>query len=203
MPSNLIKVILSIIGLSPALLLLYLVKLYKEWAQLSIYFSLKSFDKAIVGGKELLRMHCFLLIFIAMVLLAGFIIRFAGRKFSVGRIEAKTIKPSDNNFNTVIFSIIPAVIKFSNPGINDGTILIIFVTLGTLMGLTMKGSYHHNIVLKLLFRYRHYEVQETKGGTYLVVSKRYLINPAELTQYVRLADHMLLDIVKNKNRTDA
>jgi hypothetical protein len=85
-------------------------------------------------------------------------------------------------------------LKIYSPEISDGLILIAFLLIGIVLGLAMKSSYHFNIVLKLIFGYSHYEVQTTAEITYLMLSKTPLINKKTISEYVNLADHMLLNI---------
>ena len=189
MPSNFIKILLTLVGLSPALLVLYFVKLVSTFSSLKIYL-----DFSYKGFTNFIQTNYLLLLFVLAIIVAGYIVKFAKANFAIGRIEVKQVKPADINFTTVIFSIIPLLVKLYNPEISDVIILIAFFLVGITLGLVMKSSYHFNIVLKLLFGYNHYEVQTMAEVTYLMLSKEQLINKKYISQYVKLADHMLLNV---------
>jgi hypothetical protein len=194
MPSNLIKIILALTGLSPALLLLYIVKIINGFHSLSIYISVKSFPQAFKEVYNLIQNHYLFVLFIVLVIIARRIVKFAKNNCAVGRIEVKSVKPGDINFTTVIFSIILSLAKFYNPNLPDAILIATFVITGLVFGLIMKSSYHFNLTLKLILGYSHYEVQTKEEITYLMLSKKQLINRKGITHYVKLADHMLLNV---------
>jgi hypothetical protein len=194
MPSNLIKVILALTGLSPALLLLYIVKMINDYHKLSIYVRSNSFSQFVEDTGNFIENHYLIILFAVFVILARWIVSFAKKRFAIGRIDIKSVKPGDINFTTVIFSIIPLLVKIYSPNVSDGILVGAFLAAGIVLGLAMKSSYHYNLTLKLILGYSHYEVQTKEEITYLILSKKQLINKKDITQYVRLADHMLLNI---------
>jgi hypothetical protein len=194
MPSNFIKIILALAGLSPALLLLYIVKMMTDYKDLSVYINVSSFSQAMAETRNLLGTHFLLVLFIALVLVARYIIEFAKNNFSVGRIDVKSIKPADINLITILFSVFPMLTKLYYPGISNALLVTIILLVGIVFGFTMKASYHFNATLKILLGYSHYEVQTKEEITYLMVSKTKLINRKHIKEYVRLADHMLLNV---------
>jgi hypothetical protein len=194
MPSNLIKIILALTGLSPALLLLYIVKMINDYPKLYFYVHANSLKQVIEETGNFLENHYLIILFGVLVIVARLIVRFAKKTFAVGRIDIKSIKPGDINFTTVIFSIIPLIVKLYSPNVPDVIIVGAFLAVGLVLGIAMKSSYHFNLTLKLILGYNHYEVQTKEEITYLMLSKKQLINKKDIIQYVSLADHMLLNI---------
>jgi hypothetical protein len=131
------------------------------------------------------------------VLIASNIVNYAKRSFSIGRIEVKSIKPADNNFVSIISSLIPLLVKIYNPDLSDGLLITAFFLVGLVIAFTIKTAYHFNLILRFFLGYRHYEIQTKEEITYLILSKKQLINRKEVTRYVKLADHMLLNIQNN------
>jgi hypothetical protein len=194
MPSNFIKVILALTGLSPALLLLYIVKIIHDFPRLTIYIKVNSPQQFAKEAGNFIQNHYLLILFVFLVIVARYIVKFAKDNFSIGRINVKSVKPGDTNFTTVIFSTIPLLVKLYSPDVSDGVLVGAFLAAGIVLGLAMKSSYHFNLTLKLILGYSHYEVQSMEEITYLMVSKKQLINRKSITKYVKLADHMLLNV---------
>jgi hypothetical protein len=194
MPSTFIKILLSFTGISPALLLLYLYRIYHEFKHLSIYIKAGSLREIGAGVVNFLSIHYLLLLFVGFVLVAGKIMKLAKTRFAVGRISAKSIKSADNNFGSVLTSLVPILIKFISPDLPDWVILVCFVGFGLVLAITGKGSYNLNIVLRVGFGYRHYEIATKAEVTYLMLSKTQLINPKDISEYAQLTDHMIVKI---------
>jgi hypothetical protein len=131
---------------------------------------------------------------VGFVLVAGKIMKLAKTRFAVGRINVKSIKSADNNFGSVLTSLVPILIKFISPELSDWVILICFVAFGWVLAVTGKGSYNLNIVLRVVFGYRHYEIANKAEVTYLMLSKTQLINPKDISEYAQLTDHMIVKI---------
>jgi len=195
MPSSFIKVILAFTGLSPALLILYIYRIYHEYEHLSIYIKAGSFHEIGLGIENFLSLHYLLFVFVALVIIAMIIMKVAETKFSHGRITVKSIKPADNNFVPIFTSIAFILLKTINPDLSDWIIFVCFILLGLGLGITAKTSFHYNIVLRFFFGYRHYEIATKSEVSYLMLSKTELINPSEISKYIRLADHMIVNIV--------
>jgi hypothetical protein len=194
--SSFVKFFLVIAGLSPALLGLYLVKLFRIYGRLSIYLRIGSVHEIKAGLVESINDHLFLIVFVLIGLSTIGLVYFAKKRSSVGRIAVKSIKPADFNFLSSIFSVILPVWKFYDPSTADKIFLLGYLIMVILYAAVVKGSYHYNLFMKLFLRYNHYEVQTVDDVTYLVLSKHKLINKGQLTQYIYLTDSMLLNVSK-------
>lgn len=194
MYSSFIRVLLALIGLSPILLSLYIVNFIQRYKQISISIKFSSINDFWRGLTIFLRTNYLLILFIAAVVLAHLMVKYAKNKLAIGRIEVKSIKPGDNNFFTLLFSIIVPFARFYNPTLSDKYYMAFFFAVAIIYGLVMKASYHFNIVLKLFLNYTHYEIATTGEVTYLLLSKRKIVNKLQVTKYVYLTDHMLVDV---------
>ncbi|MES1181967.1 MAG: hypothetical protein ABUL44_04140, partial [Flavobacterium sp.] len=168
-------------------------RMINDYHKLSIYVKANSVRQIIDEAGNFFENHYLIILFGVFVVVARRIVNFAKKRFAIGRIDVKSVKPGDINFTPVLFSIIPLLVKiYSN--VSDGILVCAFLTAGTVFGLIMKSSYHYNLTLKLILGYSHYEVQTKEEITYLILSKKQLINKNDITKYVKLADHMLLNI---------
>jgi hypothetical protein len=176
MYSSFIRILLALLGLSPVLLSLYMVKIIRCINRLSIYFKVNNLKDLLNGLLEIIELHSLLLLFFLAAFLARLIVTNAQKKLPIGRIAIKAIKPGDTNFFPLLFSVILPFYKFYNPAVGDIMYMACFVFIAIVYGMTMKNSYHFNLVLKLLLGYNHYEVTTSGEITYLLLSKEKLVN---------------------------
>lgn len=201
--TSFIRIVIVAIGLSPVLLSLYIVKMIRIHQQLRFFFAGNSLSDFIAGAANFVNVNGLLLIFVGVVLFAGFLMRMAEGKLPVGRIDTKSIKSSDTNFVTIIFSIVLPFFKFLTPSVGDSVYIIGFLFVGLVYCFIMKASYHFNLVMRVFFGYKHYEVATRKEVTYIVLSKEKLINPKQLTLYVYISDLMLINVSNRKKYQNA
>ena len=194
MYSSFIRILLALIGLSPILLSLYVVKIIHDFKRFSFYLNLNSFNEIFTGIINFLTNHYLFLIFIFAILLARFLVKKAKRDLPVGRIEVKSVKPGDTNFFALLFSVILPFYKFYDPSLGDMVYLGCFVIIAIVYGITMKESYHFNIILKLFLGYSHFEIATTGEITYLMLSKTKLINRNQISKNVYLTNYMLINV---------
>lgn len=194
MYSPFIRVLLATIGFSPALFFLYAANLTRNYENISFHIQFHSLNQVGKDLWNLVETNYLIILFSLLVLIAYSLMRHAKRKLSLGRIELKSVKPGDTNFVPVLFTIIPFIHKLYSPSTSDLTYVFSMLIAGVIYGLTMKGSYHFNIILKLIFGYNHYEVATTGDVTYLLLSKKKLVNKDQVKLYVPLADHMLINM---------
>jgi len=194
MYSPLLRVLLATIGFSPALIFLYAVKITKIYKNLSFHLQFHSLAQVSQNLWNIVETHYLIILFLLLVLVAYLIVLHAKKKLAMGRIQLKSVKPSDTNFVPVLFTVIPFIHKLYSPDTSDNIYILSVLIAGVIYGLTMKGSYHFNIILKLILGYNHYEVATTGDVTYLMLSKQKLANKDQVKQYVPLADHMLINM---------
>jgi hypothetical protein len=193
MYSPFIRVILAMIGLSPVLLSLYVVNLINNYSNLHFSFQLKSVSQVGIDLLNLLETHYLLIIFVFLFLLSRWLVHYAIRNLSVGRIEIKSLKPADTNFVQLLVSAILPFFKLVNHDFPDMVYIIGFFMVAIVYGVAMKASYHFNLILKLFLGYSHYEVVTMGDVGYIMLTKQKLINKNMIKEYVSLTDHMLID----------
>ena len=146
------------------------------------------------GIAEIAKNHYPVLLFILMIFLARYFVRKAVSTLGVGAFEVKQIKPADNNFTTLLFSILLPFFKIPFTSLSDLVFLFGFLVTSILYAIVVNSSYHFNLVFRLVLGYKNYEVQSKKEVTYLVLSKEILIQPRQFTRYVTLTNHMLINV---------
>lgn len=197
MYSNLIKFILVITSLSPILISYWIVLTILNFNNLDIYLDFSSGKIIVEGFKDFLCNHYLILIFISVVLLCRHIFLKGIRNLSIGSIELKQIKSVDVNFNPILISYILPCFKFQFKNNEEliivvGTVLVYFI-----YAYIAKNSYHYNLIIRLLFNYKNYEVQTTCEVSYLMLSKEILNNKKQVKTYVQISEHMLVNIKNN------
>ncbi len=194
MYSGFIKLIIALTGFSPVLLIFWLINVFLNRHQLSFYLSIDSLENIIKGFREILENHWQLILFILIVTASNLLLRKAINSLSPWTVQIKSIKPADINFTSVLISYILPWAKFLIHGDADLLYLLGFLVLCFVQAYISKDSYHYNLNFRLFLGYKHYEVQTQSEVTYLVLSKKKLINKADITRYVLLSDHMIINV---------
>jgi len=107
-------------------------------------------------------------------------------------IDAKSIKPADFNYLPILVSWILPFFKLFITDIKDIILLIGSLLIFVLAAYIGKGSYYFNLIFRLL-GYKNYEVQTKAEVTFLVLSKKNLINVNQVNAVVYLTEHMLIN----------
>lgn len=194
--SNLIKILIALIGLSPTLLFLEVIVIYQKWKSLSFYLNLSSISIVIKEFYQIISIHFALVLFLLLLLSTFYLIIIATTRLPKGIINVKSLKPADNNIVSILSMFIAPIIKMTKVDISDILFFTGLITLGILYSWIMKNSNHYNLTLKIFLGYNNYEVQTTGDVTYLVLTKKILNNKNLLKEYVFLTDHMLIDVTK-------
>jgi hypothetical protein len=193
MYSSFIKVVLVLLGFAPVLLTLYVLKLYRIYPGLHLYCSLDSFPHFLYGLAEFLSIHLFLILFLLASAALISLVHHAKRHLPVGRITLKSAKPVEMNFQTYLFSLVLPLCKIIYPTSSDWTYLIGYLLITILFSWIMSKTYHFNLMLRFM-GYLHYEVATTHEITYLMLSRQKIINKQAVTEYIQLADSMLVNV---------
>jgi len=134
----------------------------------------------------------YLLSFILLIPLTALLLKAIRKNAEVRPIETKSIKSYDFQMNTVYLSYILPFAKFAPlewKGIY--TIASLFILL--IISWSNRRTYSTNVFLSVFFSYRHFEVQTRAEVTYIMMSKRHLINTKDIRAYIKLADFIILD----------
>ncbi|MES2109927.1 MAG: hypothetical protein V4577_14305 [Bacteroidota bacterium] len=189
MYSRPIKYLISLSSLFPVFLIFWLVGIINNWKQLHFYFSLKGSD-----FKAFFYLHGFLLVFLLLLFVCLGMINFAKSHLSPQTIDVKAIKPADVNLVSILLSYLAPWCKFYFENSHDYIYAAGYFLIASVLAIVTSRAYHYNITFSLFFGYKHFEVSTTKEVTYLVLSKKSLINKKQLTEVVHLTDYMLINI---------
>lgn len=130
----------------------------------------------------------FLLLFIS----CGLILRFAKSRLTKNSIEIKSIKSADLNMNVLIISyFLPCIELYKK----DTIFLIGWLIALTITIIINKGTYYYNPLMKF-FGFKYFEVATKKEVTFLMISKKKLINASDITAYSQLTDYVILNASK-------
>lgn len=198
MYSSIIRIVLALIGLSPALLSLYIVGMVSNYDKLYFSVHLSTRKKFLVDLANFFQTNYLLIIFVTLCLVGVWLVTYARKRLAVGRIELKSVKPGDTNFGPLLLGTLLPLFKIYNPTTADIYYIGGLALIAIVFAVTMKGSFHYNIVLKLILGYRHYEVATTGEITYLLLSRQKIVNRKQVEQFVYLTDHMLINLNDKK-----
>lgn len=130
-----------------------------------------------------------LILFAFLLIFCWYILHLAHTKITKNHIEVKSIKSSDFNMNTLLFSYFLPCIEFYN---RDTFFIIIWIVILFIIILISKNSYYYNPILKI-FGYRYYEITTQKDVSFTMISKRKLINSKDIHTYAQLTDYVILN----------
>ena len=192
--SSIIRIVLALIGLSPALLSLYIVSMINHYDKIYISFHINSGKQFLTDLSNFFWTNYLLILFATLCLLGVWLVKYARKRLAIGRIELKSVKPGDANFGPLLLGTILPLFKIYNPSTADVYYIGGFALIAIVFAVTMKASFHYNIVLKLILGYRHYEVATTGEISYLLLSRQKIVDRKQVEQFVYLTDHMLINL---------
>jgi len=192
--SPFIKVLLALLGFSPALICLWVAKLVGMYSHLRVFIRFTSWKAFLADTGNFFSVNYLLFVFLALLILTRSIVRFAKDHLQHHRFKAKQVKSVDYTLGTMLLSVALPFVKIATPSVSDVAYMIGFFIIGILYGLAMKNTHYLNLTLKIFLGYAHYEVQSTKEMTYMVLSKEPIINRDHFTTYVILSGTMLLNV---------
>jgi hypothetical protein len=190
MYSRLIRFIVALSGLFPILLIFWLENVINDWKSLHVYIEINKFWQGLL---LCLNQHWPLLSFAVLLWLCRTILRGAWSKLPSQTFSVKSIKPADPNFLSILLSYLAPWFKMFISSDHDRIYIAGFLLIALCLAYITSESYQYNISFRLFFGYRNFEVQSTGDITYLVLSKKNLINKSQLQQVAKLSDYMLIN----------
>lgn len=190
MYSRLIRFITALSGLFPILVIFWLENIISDWKLLHIYIDVQEFWQGVI---LFISEHWQLLLFGLLLWLCRSILKGAWSKLPSQTFEVKSIKPADPNFLSILLSYLAPWFKVFVTSDHDRIYVVGFLLIALCLAYITSESYQYNISFRLFFGYRNFEVQSTSDVTYLVLSKKNLINKSQLTQVAKLSDYMLIN----------
>jgi hypothetical protein len=131
----------------------------------------------------------FIWVFIVFVLILYSIFQKIKRELTIHKIEIKTIKSANIN-------IIPIIMSFFLPCVELYKKDIIFVigwVICVIIIICFNTSTYFYIPILKLFGFNYYEVTTEKNVTYIMISKKKIINTNQVKSYSQLADFIILN----------
>ncbi len=132
----------------------------------------------------------YLLIFLIIIIISFFMIRLAKKKLEVIKVTIHSIQNSDTEVISYIFAYILPFIGFDIK-------LTLFILFLYLFIVFTTNIYHFNPILGL-FGYHYYTVSFNNGTTFVLITKKTLMNANEINSVVQLDDYTLLEVDKSE-----
>ncbi|MEJ5305857.1 MAG: hypothetical protein WHV63_07910 [Ignavibacteria bacterium] len=164
--NRLVKTILAITSLSPVLLTFW----YK-------YFS----DRWHIEDGVIYLILLLILIIVVLLLL-----NLANKKLEKLSVKIESVQNADNEVISYIFAYLLPLIGFDLKFLVFILILFLFIVYTT-------NIYHFNPILGL-FGYHYYSITIENGTTFILISKKTLMNAKQINKVVQLDDYTLLEI---------
>jgi len=132
----------------------------------------------------------YFLIFLTISIITFFMIRFAKKKLEEVEVKIHSIQNADSEVISYIFAYILPLIGFDIK-------LTLFILFLYLFIVFTTNIYHFNPILGL-FGYHYYTVSFDNGITFVLISKKTLMNANEISSVVQLDDYTLLEVDKSE-----
>lgn len=184
--SKLIKLIFAITAYSPVILIYWFVSAYNllQSGKDIEFINFLNFEMT-----DFFNRLNLIFVFLLLILASWFILKLANNKLTKNYIDVKSIKSSDLNMNSLVFSYFLPCIEIYK---KDFIYLIGWFLALCIIIYINKGTYFHNPLMKL-FGYSYYEIATKKEVTYLMISKQKLKNTNDIKSYSQLTDFVLLN----------
>lgn len=128
---------------------------------------------------------------VALVLTCGLILSLASKRLPEQRIRIKSVKIADQAVWTFVLAYVFPLVFANIVTVRFSVLALVFVLL--LIVVYYSKAYSFNPVLMLVFRYHFYEVVTEGDFTYVVVSKRVMVNTRRPVKGMQLSPYMVLD----------
>ena len=148
----------------------------------------------VYAGQQTAISGSLILLAVALIVACKLILRRAHKDIPEEPIYASSVKIADQSMLAFIVAYLFPVVfaRPTEPGsVRLGVLALVFVLL--LVAVYRSNAYSFNPVLGLVFGYHFYEITTTKDFTYLVVSKREIVNTREPIGGRPLSLYMYLD----------
>jgi hypothetical protein len=133
------------------------------------------------------------LVLLAMALIAvcGLVLSLASKKLPEQKIRIKSVKIADQAVWTFVIAYVFPLVFANITNVRLSVLALVFVLLCVVV--YYSKAYSFNPILMLVFRYHFYEVVTEGEFTYVVVSKRVMINTRTPIKGMQLSPYMVLD----------
>lgn len=163
--SKILKLIFVFTSMSPVLLTFWFKEFSKNWM--------------ILNGIE------FLIVGIVLLIILFCIIRMAKNKLEELPVTIQEISTADNESLVFIFSYLIPLLDIS-------TTMLIFMLFLFLIIIWTTNIYHFNPVLGIL-GYHQYEVKLDNGISFILITKKTLMNTKQISKIVQLTNYIIID----------
>lgn len=163
--SKFLELLMVFTSLSPVLLTLWFKELSKNWN--------------CTDGLT------YLVIVIILGIIAFIILKISHKKLQLLPIKIESISTADNEMISFIFAYLIPLLEISYPILFFLIVLFGFIVLTT-------HSYHFNPMFNL-FGYHYYKVSIEGGTTFILMTKKTLINTKQIKSIVQLTNYILLE----------
>lgn len=139
------------------------------------------------------RGYALLMVLLAAVLIAAckVILDLALKRIQEQKIRIKSVKIADQAVLTFVLAYLWPLVFARITSVRLSVLLFVFLLLVVVV--YHSKAYSFNPILALVFRYHFYEVVTTGDFTYVVVSKREMINTRAPITGMQLSPYMVLD----------
>lgn len=131
----------------------------------------------------------FIWVFIVFVLILYSIFQKIKRELTIHKIEIKTIKSANVNIIPIIISFFLPCVELYKKDLIFGIGWIFFLVIIICINIS---TYFYIPILKL-FGFNYYEVTTEKNVTYIMISKKKIINTNQVKSYSQLSDFVILN----------
>ncbi|MEG8945630.1 hypothetical protein [Rosettibacter firmus] len=165
MLSKFLELLMVFTSLSPVLLTLWFKEFSQNW----------DYNDGLV----------YLIVAVVLWTIAFVILRTGRKKLQLLPVKIESISTADKEMISFIFAYLIPLLEISYPLLFFLLGLFVFIVLTT-------HSYHFNPVFGL-FGYHYYEVSIEGGTTFILMTKKTLMNTKQINSVVQLTDYILLE----------
>ncbi len=128
---------------------------------------------------------------VALIGACGLILSLASKRLPEQRIRIKSVKIADQAVWSFVLAYVFPLVFANIVTIRLSVLALVFILL--LIVVYYSKAYSFNPILMLVFRYHFYEVVTEGDFTYVVVSKRVMVNTRTPVKGMQLSPYMVLD----------
>lgn len=131
------------------------------------------------------------LVAVALIGVCGLILHLASKKLPEQKIRIKSVKIADQAVWSFVLAYVFPLVFANIATVRFSVLAFVFILL--LVVVYYSKAYSFNPILMLIFRYHFYEVVTEGEFTYVVVSKRVMMNTRAPIRGMQISPYMVLD----------
>lgn len=129
-----------------------------------------------------------------LVVICHLILTFSRTQLERHQIQVRAVRSTDDEVLAFLLAYLLPLIAHQTIELSGKHWTTVYVFVLIFITVYQSNAYHFNPLLGILFRYHFYEIESTNGISSLLITRKTIRQPDQITDVVHVSDYMFLDI---------